>query len=332
MIKRREFIFLGGGAAVAWPLTTRAQQADGMRRVGMLSNLAESDPEAQAPVAALHQALAESGWVEGRNLRIDHRCGAGDPRRLPIFAKELLGLQPDVVIAQTTPSVIALRKETDTVPIVFVQISDPIGAGFITNLARPGGNITGFTNFESLMCGKWVEMLKEIAPGVTRVALMFNPETAPYVTRYYEGPFEVAAPLLGVLPSVNPVHDDLEIESAITALAHDPGGGLILMPDGFNIVHRERIITLAARHKLPAIYPYRFAVTEGALLAYGVDLADLFRRTAAYIDRILKGAKPADLPVQAPVKFEMAINLKTAKVLGLIVPPGLLVRADEVIE
>jgi len=294
--------------------------------------LAESDSEAQAPVAALHQTLAELGWVDGRNLRIDHRWAAGDPRRLPALAKELLGLQPDVVIGHTTPSVIALRKETDTIPIVFVQISDPIGTGFITNLARPGGNITGFTNFESSMGGKWVEMLKEIAPGVARVALMFNPETAPYVTRYYQGPFEAAAPLFGVQPSVNPVHNDLEVESAITALGRKPGGGLIVMPDGFNIVHRERIIALAARHKLPVIYPYRYAVTEGGLLSYGTDVTDLFRRAASYVDRILRGTKAAELPVQAPVKFELVINLKTAKALGLTVPLTLQARADEVIE
>jgi putative ABC transport system substrate-binding protein len=335
-MNRRALIKLLGGAAAAtwvhWPLAARAQQADGVRRVGMLSNLAESDPEAQAPVAALHQALAELGWADGRNLRIDHRWAAGDPRRLAAFAKELLGLQPAVVIAHTTPSVVALRKETDTIPIVFVQISDPIGAGFITNLARPGGNMTGFTNFEAPMGGKWVEMLKEIAPGVARVALMFNPETAPYVTSYYQGPFEAAAPLFGVQPSVNPVHNDLEVESVITALGREPGGGLIVMPDSFNIVHRERIIALAARHKLPVIYPYRYVIREGGLISYGVDQVDLFRRTAAYVDRILRGTKPAELPVQAPVKFELAINLKTAKALGLTVPLTLQASADEVIE
>jgi putative ABC transport system substrate-binding protein len=323
---------LVGGAAAGWPVAARAQQPDRMRRVGMLSNLAESDSEAQEPVAALHQALAELGWVDGRNLRIDHRWAAGDPRRLIAFAKEMLGLQPDVVIGHTTPAVIALRNETDTIPIVFVQISDPIGTGFITNLARPGGNMTGFTNFESSMGGKWVEMLKEIAPGVARVALMFNPETAPYVTRYYQGPFEAAAPLFGVQPSINPVHNDLEVEGAITALGREPGGGLIVMPDSFNIVHRERIIALAARHKMPVIYPYRYAITEGGLISYGVEQVDLFRRTAAYVDRILRGTKPAELPVQAPVKFELAINLKTAKALGLAVPPTLLALADEVIE
>jgi ABC-type uncharacterized transport system substrate-binding protein len=330
-MKRREFIALVGGAA-AWPLAARAQQADGVRRVGMLSNLAESDSEAQAPIAALHQALAELGWLDGRNLRLDHRWAAGDRRRLVALAKELLGLQPAVVIGHTTPSVVALRKETDTIPIVFVQISDPIGAGFITNLARPGGNMTGFTNFESPMGGKWVEMLKEIAPGVARVALMFNPETAPYVTSYYQGPFEAAAPLFGAQPSVSPVHNDLEVESAIAALGREPGGGLIVMPDSFNIVHRERIIALAARHKLPVIYPYRYAIREGGLISYGVDQVDLFRRTAAYVDRILRGTKPAELPVQAPVKFELAINLKTAKALGLTVPLTLQASADEVIE
>jgi putative ABC transport system substrate-binding protein len=331
-MRRRDFIRVIGGAAVLRPFAARAQQAGVVRRVGMLSSLAESDAESQALVAALHQALAEFGWVDGRNLRIDHRWAAGDPRRLTAFAKELLGLQPDVVVGHTTPSVIALRNDTETIPIVFVQISDPIGTGFITNLARPGGNITGFTNFESSMGGKWVEILKEIAPGVTRIALLFNPETAPYVTSYYQGPFEAAAPLFGVQPSVNPVHNDLEVESAITVLGREPGGGLIVMPDGFNIVHRERIIALAARHKLPVIYPYRFAVTEGGLVSYGTDVTDLFRRAASYVDRILRGTKPADLPVQAPVKFELVINLKTAKALGLTVPMTLQAGADEVIE
>jgi putative ABC transport system substrate-binding protein len=331
-MRRRDFIRVIGGAAVLRPFAAHAQQAGVVRRVGMLSSLAEGDAESQALVAALHQALAEFGWVDGRNLRVDHRWAAGDPRRLTAFAKELLGLQPDVVVGHTTPSVIALRNDTETIPIVFVQISDPIGTGFITNLARPGGNITGFTNFESSMGGKWVEILKEIAPGVTRVALLFNPETAPYVTRYYQGPFEAAAPLFGVQPSVNPVHNDLEVESAITVLGREPGGGLIVMPDGFNIVHRERIIALAARHKLPVIYPYRFAVTEGGLVSYGTDVTDLFRRAASYVDRILRGTKPADLPVQAPVKFELVINLTTAKALGLTVPMTLQAGADEVIE
>jgi putative ABC transport system substrate-binding protein len=331
-LRRREFIALLGGAAAAWPHAARAQQPERMRRVGFLSSIAESDPEAQSMVAALHQALQESGWVDGRNLRIDRRWAAGNPGRIEALAKELVGLQPEVIVGYSTPTVVALRKETDTIPIVFVQVSDPIGTGFIANLAHPGGNITGFSNFESSMGGKWVELLKETAPGVARVALMFNPETAPYVTSYYQGPFEAAAPSFGVQPSVNPVHNDLEVESAITALGREPGGGLVVMPDSFNIVHRERIIALAARHKLPVIYPYRFAVMEGGLMSYGVDQVDLFRRAAAYVDRILKGAKPADLPVQAPTKFEFVINLKTAKALGLTVPPTLLATADEVID
>jgi putative ABC transport system substrate-binding protein len=330
-VKRREFIALLGGAA-AWPLAARAQPADHARRVGVLANVGESDPEAQTMMAALHQALGQLGWVDGRNLRIDHRWGAGNAGRTAALAKELVALQPDVIVGYTTPAVMALQKETATIPIVFVQISDPIGAGFITNLAHPGGNITGFSNFESSMGGKWAEMLKEIAPGTKRVALLFNPETAPYVTRYYQEPFERAASSFGMKPSANPVHDVRELENTIAALGSGPAGGLIVMPDSFNIVHRDRIIDAAARHRVPAIYPYLFAVKEGGLMSYGIDQVDLFRRAAGYVDRILKGEKPADLPVQAPIKFELAINLKTAKALDLIVPPTLLAPADEVIE
>jgi ABC-type uncharacterized transport system substrate-binding protein len=330
-VNRRSFITLLGGAA-AWPLAARAQQAGRVRRVGVLSNIAESDLEAQSMVAAFDQTLQDLGWVDGRNLRIDRRWAAGNRDRIEAFAKALVGLEPDAIVAYTTPAVIALRKETSTIPIVFVQISDPIGTGFITNLAHPGGNITGFTNFESSMVGKWAEMLKEMAPRVSRVAFLFNPETAPYITRYYQGPLEASARSLGMQPSANPVHNELDVESAITALGREPGGGLIMMPDSFNIIHRMRIIALAARYKSPAISPYRFVVTEGGLMSYGVDQVDLFRRAAGYVDRIFRGAKPAELPVQAPTKFEMAINLKTAKSLGLTVPQTLLVAADEVIE
>ena len=329
---RREFITLLGGAAAAWPLAARAQQTDAVRRVGLLSNIAESDPEAQSMMGAFHQALQELGWVDGRNLRIDRRWGAGNPVRVEALAKELVGLQPEVIVGYTTPAVLALRRETGTIPIVFVQVSDPIGTGFITNLAHPGGNNTGFTNFESSMVGKWAEMLKEIAPSISRVAFLFNPETAPYVTRYYQRPLETAVQSLGMQPWANPVHNTREIESAITALGRGPGGGLIVMPDSFNIVHRDQIIALAAEHQLPAISPYRFAVQEGGLMSYGVDQVELFRQAAAYVDRILKGEKPADLPVQAPTKFELAINLKAAKTLGLTVPLTLQARADEVIE
>jgi putative ABC transport system substrate-binding protein len=331
-MNRRTFISLFGGTAAAWSFAARAQQPDRMRRVGVLSNISESDSEAQAMVRALHEGLRELGWVNSRNVQIDHRWAAGNPARVVAAAKELVALNPDLIVAHTTPAVIASRKETDTIPIVFVQISDPIGSGFITNLAHPGGNITGFTNFESSMVGKWAEMLREIAPGISRVAFLFNPETAPYVTRFYQELLETSARSLGLQPLAKPVHNAREIESAISALGHEPGGALIVMPDSFNIVHRERIIALALQQRLPIISPYRFAVEEGGLMSYGVDQVDLFRRAAAYVDRLLKGAKPAELPVQAPTKFELVINLKTAKALGLNVPLTLQARADEVIE
>jgi putative tryptophan/tyrosine transport system substrate-binding protein len=330
-VKRRDFITLLGGAA-AWPLTARAQQGGEMRRLGVLSNIGESDPEAQSMAAALHRGLRELGWVNGRNLQVDHRWGAGNPERIAAFAQELVALKPDVIVAHTTPSVIALRKETTAIPVVFVQVSDPIGTGFITNMAHPGGNITGFTNFESTMVGKWVEMLKEMAPAIVRVAFLFNPQTAPYVARYYHGPLEASARLLGIEPWAASVSSAADIESAISKFGREGGGGLIMMPDSFNIVHRERTIELAARYRLPAISPYRFAVQEGGLMSYGVEQVDLFRQAASYVDRLLKGAKAADLPVQAPTKFELVINTKTAKALGIEVPLTLLTRADEVIE
>jgi putative tryptophan/tyrosine transport system substrate-binding protein len=331
-MRRRDFLTTIAAAAAAWPLTGRAQDAGPLRRVGVLSSIGESDPEAQLMVTAFHQALQDAGWAEGRNLRIDHRWAAGSSGRIREFAKQLVALQPDAIVAHTTPSVAALLKETTTIPIVFVQVSDPIGSHFIANLAHPGGNVTGFTNFEPSMAGKWVEMIKEIAPAVTRIAIVFNPETAPYVGRFYQGPFEAAARSLGIEPHANPVHNEREIESAMTALQGQPRSGVIMMPDTFNIVHRERTIALAARYKLPAVYPYRFAVREGGLLSYGVDQVDLFRRAGGYVGRILKGDKPAELPVQTPTKFEIAINLGTAKALGVEVPQTLLVAADEVVE
>ena len=331
-MNRREFVTLLGVTA-AWSLAARAQQTgERMRRIGVLSTFAESDPEAQSLVEALDQTLQELGWVEGRNLRIDRRWAAGNPGRIEGFVKTLIELEPDVFVAHGTPAVSALQKQTRNIPIVFVQVTDPIGAGFITNLAHPGGNITGFTTYEPSMVGKWGEMLKEMAPAISRIAFLFNPETAPYVMRYFQGPLETSARSLGLQPSSSPVHNTSEIESAITALARAPGGGLIMMPDTFNIVHRERIIALARQNKLPAISPYRFVVAEGGLISYGLDLVDLFRRTGGYVDRILRGAKPAELPVQAPTKYETTINLKTAKALGLAVPDKLLATADEVIE
>ena len=332
-MKRREFISLLGGAAVSWPLTARAQQPERMRRIGVLSNVGESDMEAQSMVVALHQALRELGWVEGRNIRIDHRWAAGNAARITDLAKQLVALQPDVLVAHTSIPVIALRKETTTIPIVFVQVADPIGSGFITNLAHPGGNITGFSSFEPSMGGKWVEMLKEVAPSTNRMAFLFNPKTAPYANiGYYQASFNTAAASLAITLTATPVNSPSEIVSAVSTLGHDHGDGLIVIPDSFNVVHREQIIGLAAQNGVPAIYPYAFAVREGGLISYGVDQVAQFRGAASDVDRILKGEKPADIPVQAPTKFELVINLKTAKALGLTVPPSLLARADEVIE
>jgi putative tryptophan/tyrosine transport system substrate-binding protein len=332
-MRRREFIRLFVSTTVAWSLTARAQQTEQVRRIGVLSNTGESDPEAQSMVAALHQALRELGWVEGRNTRIDHRWAAGNAAWLADFAKQLVALQPDVLVAHTSVPVIALRKETTTIPIVFVQVADPIGNGFITNLAHPGGNITGFSSFEPSMGGKWVEILKEIAPGTSRMAFLFNPKTAPYAnTGYYQTSFDAAARSLAITLTATPVNSPSEIESAVSALGYDRGDGLIVIPDSFNIVHREQIIGLAAQRRVPAIYPFSFAIKEGGLISYGVDQVDLFRGAASDVDRILKGEKPTDIPVQAPTKFELVINRKTAKALGLTVPANLLATADEVIE
>jgi putative tryptophan/tyrosine transport system substrate-binding protein len=334
-VRRRDFMAVLGGAAVPsilWRSAACAQDGGEPRRVGVLSSLGESDPEARSMAASFHHALQEAGWIDGRNVRIEHRWAAGSVERLEAFAKELVGWRANVIVAHTTPSVIALRKETTTIPIVFAQISDPIGAGFIANVARPGGNITGFSNFEASIGSKWIELLKETAPGVMRGAILFNPETAPYVGRYYQGPFEAAARSFGVQPSASPVRSGAEIASALAALQGEPPGGLIVMPDTFNIVHRQQIIELAARHRVPAIYPYGFAVREGGLISYGVDPVDLFRRAAGYVDRVLKGAKAAELPMQAPVKFELLINLKTANALALKIPQTLLATADDVIE
>jgi putative ABC transport system substrate-binding protein len=333
-VRRRDFMAVLGGAAVPsilWRSAACAQDGGEPRRVGVLSSLGESDPEARSMAASFHHALQEAGWIDGRNVRIEHRWAAGSVERLEAFAKELVGWRANVIVAHTTPSVIALRKETATIPIVFAQISDPIGAGFIANVARPGGNITGFSNFEASIGSKWIELLKETAPGVMRGAILFNPETAPYVGRYYQGPFEAAARSFGVQPSASPVRSGAEIASALAALQGEPPGGLIVMPDTFNIVHRQQIIELAARHRVPAIYPYGFAVREGGLISYGVDPVDLFRRAAGYVDRVLKGAKAAELPMQAPVKFELLINLKTANALALKIPQTLLATADDVI-
>ena len=331
-IGRREFVAALGGAAAAWPLTAHAQQPDRMRRIGVLMAHAESDPEFEAYLASFREGLQKLGRTEGRNIRIDVRWGAlDDAEARTRLAKELVALGPDVILTQNTPPTASILQQTRTIPIVFVIVTDPVGSGFVESLPRPGGNATGFTIMEPTMSGKWLELLKEIAPRVNRAAFLFNPATAPYVD-YYLKPFKAAAASFGMDVILAPVHDAAEIETVIAAQAREPNGGLVLIPDGFLNVHRDEIISLAARYRLPAIYPWRFFAEHGGLLSYGSEQGDEFRLAAAYVDRILKGEKPSELPVQAPVKFELVINLKTANALGLIIPQSLRTTAEEVIE
>jgi putative ABC transport system substrate-binding protein len=329
-VKRREFITLLGGAAAAWPLAARAQQAERMRRIGVLLSQAESDPVAQSYVAAFAARLRQLGWTEGKNLRIDYRWGGGNTTHMPPLAKELVILQPDALLAATAVSAVQLRQYTLTIPIVFTQVGDPVALGLVTNLARPNGNISGFTSFDYAIGGKWLQALKECAPGLTRVAVFFeagNPSSVQYVTA-----MEAAASALGVGLVPSPVQSEVEIEQAFANFATAANSAVIAVPTAGVVRHRGQIIALAAKHRLPAMYPYRFFAAEGGLMSYGTDMASQFRQAALYIDRILKGEKPSDLPVQQPTKFELIINLKTAKALGLTIPTGLLVRADEVIE
>ena len=329
-MKRRYFITLLGGAALALPRVARAQ--DRMRRIGVLMGFAESDPVVQAYSVAFREALQKLGWAEGGNIRIDIRWAkAGDATARQRYATELVALRPDVIISHNTPTTAALLQQTRTIPIVFAIVSDPVGSGFVASFSRPGSNVTGFTNIEPTMAGKWLELLKEIAPRVNRVTLLFNPATAPYA-EYYLNPFKAAAASFAVEAIAAPVHNTSELESVIAAQARTPNGGLVVMTDSFLVAHRAEITSLAARYRLPAVYPFRSFTERGGLLSYGNDLVDSFRRAASYADRILKGAKPSELPVQAPVKFELTINLKTAKALGLDVPLLLQQRADEVIE
>jgi putative tryptophan/tyrosine transport system substrate-binding protein len=330
-IARRKFIAALSGTAFAWPLAARAQQGERMRRIGVLMSPAENDPDARSGIEVFRQGLHELGWSEGRNLQIDYRWGGGDVGRIKVFAKELIDLSPDVIVGHSTPSVVALRQETRSIPIVFLTVTDPVGQGFVASLAHPGGNITGFQVFEFSLGTKWMETLKQIAPSLRRVATIFNPETAPYYPLYLRT-METAASSFAVELIAVEVHDDAEIERAISTLAREPGGGLIVFPDIFNGVHRRTIIALVERYRLPAIYYFGYFAVDGGLISYGTDEVDLFRRTATYVDRILKGEKPGDLPVQQPTKFQLVINLKTAKALGLTVPQALLVAADEVIE
>jgi ABC-type uncharacterized transport system substrate-binding protein len=327
-VRRREFITLLGGAAT-WPLVARAQQPGGMRRIGVLAYWAADDAEGRARLVAFMQALQQLGWSDGRNLRIDIRWATADDIRR--HAAELVALAPDVLVAATgTPTVAALLQATRSVPIVFVNVIDPVGAGFVASLAQPGGNATGFTIYEYSMSGKWLELLKEIAPRVRRAAVLRDPAVASGTGQF--GAIQIVAPSLGVELSPGDLRDAGEIERAVTTFAGRPNGGLIVTGAALAIVHRELIIALAARHKLPAVFPARFYATGGGLISYGPDLVDQYRQAAGYVDRILKGEKPADLPVQAPTKYELVINLKTAKALGLTVPDTLLARADEVIE
>jgi ABC-type uncharacterized transport system substrate-binding protein len=330
-IERRKFIAALGGSAFVWPLAARAQQADRVRRVGVLMNLAADDPEGQARIAAFLQGLQELGWTEGRNVRIDYRWHADDADRYRTYAAELVALAPDVILASSSASTAALQQATRTVPIVFAIVVDPVGAGYVASLARPGGNVTGFTLFEYSLSGKWLELLKEIAPNLMRIAILRDPAIASGI-----GQFAViqamAPPSFGVELSPIDVRDAGEIERGVAAFARRSNGGLIVTASTGAVAHRELIIMLAARHRLPAVYFFRYYVTSGGLISYGPDPTDPFRRAAGYVDRILKGEKAADLPVQAPTKYELAINLKTAKALGLTVPPSLLSRADDVIE
>jgi putative ABC transport system substrate-binding protein len=330
-MRRREFITLLGGTA-ACPLAARAQQHEQMSRIGVLSFYAENDAEGPRYIAKFLEALEQLGWLHGRNVQTDYRWAGADRDRFQRYATELVALKPDLIVGQSTPAVAALLRVTRAIPIVFVNVSDPVGSGFIESLAHPGGNITGFSNFEPAMGGKWVGLLKDIAPHVTRIELMSNPATSPQSKGYLPS-IQTAAQSLGLQPPIaTPVHDRAEIERAVAALGRDPASGLILLSDGFTLAHRDLIVRLAGQYRVPVVYPFREFAKSGGLLSYGVDMASQFGQAAPYVDRILKGAKPGDLPVQAPTKFELIVNLKTAKALGLDVPDGVLTIADEVIE
>ncbi len=331
-MRRRDFFTLLGGAVAAWPCAVHAQQPERIRRIGLLMVHTESDPEFQNYLDAFREGLRKLGWIEGRNIRIDTRWGALDDAELrQRSAKDLLALQPDLILTQNTPPTASMLQQTHTIPIIFVVVADPVGSGFVTSLPRPGGNVTGFTVMEATTAGKWLQLLREAAPRISRAAFLFNPATAPFAD-YYLSPFIAAASSFGVEAVAAPIHDNSEIESVMAAQAQQPSTGLIVMPDGFLNDHRVELISLAARYGLPTIYPWRFFPELGGLMSYGSEQRDLFRLAATYVDRILKGEKPADLPVQAPTKYELVINLKTAKALGLELPATLIGRADEVIE
>ena len=328
-MRRREFITVLGGAAL-WPLAAYTQQLERMRRVGVLITFPENDPLSQTIVTAFAEALGRFGWVEGKNIRVDYRFAAGDPALFKTYAAELVGLSPDAILASTPQAVAAVRQQTRTIPIVFVLVIDPVGLGFVQSLARPGGSITGFSAYDPPVMGKWLQLLKEVAPKVTRVAVIFNPDTT--ASRLFNSAIEAAAPSVGMTVRLTPVHDDAGIEETIAAEAREPGGGLICLPDSFIVTHRDVIIAAAARYGLPLFGSSEVFPRSGALMSYFFDIVGVYAQAASYIDRILKGASPADLPVQQPTKYSLIINLKTAKALGLTVPAGMLDMADEVIE
>jgi ABC-type uncharacterized transport system substrate-binding protein len=330
-VKRRAFITLLGGAAAAWSFTARAQQGERMRRIGVLMNNAEDDPEGQARAAAFRQGLQALGWAEGKNLRIQWYWTAGDLGRIRADVTELASRPPDIIVANGRVTLSEAAQAIRSIPIVFVLVNDPVEQGFVASLARPGGNVTGFTFIEYAMFGKSLELLKKVAPAVTRVGFMFNPETSAYYDQFLPA-FETDARQYSIKLTVARVGTETQIDAAIAKLAAAPGGGLIVAPDAYTLVHRDLIVQSAAQHRIPAIYSYRQVITEGGLMSYGPETSDIFRRAASYVDRILKGANPADLPAQAPAKFEFAINLKTATTLGLTVPPTVIALADEVIE
>ena len=327
-MRRREFVGLVGGA-VAWPVAARAQPTERMRRIGVLVGLAENDPEMKQRLAAFRERLEKLGWSEGGNVKIDYRFAPAGTQ-VHFLARELVALQPDVILAQSTPATAALKPETSTIPIVFAGVADPIGSGFVASLSRPSGNLTGLLQYEEGITGKWLAMLKEIAPNLTRAALLANPKTAAF--DYFLRSAKTRAPSLAIEVVPIPIENANDIERSIEGFAREPNGGLVLPPDTTTVVHRDLIITLAARHRLPAVYSLRVFVEAGGLMFYGTDFVELSRQGASYVDRILRGARVADLPVQLPTKFETVVNLKTAKALGLTVPQGLLVAADEVIE
>jgi putative ABC transport system substrate-binding protein len=330
-MKRREFITLIGGATVLASSPARGQ-AERVRHIGILMGYAEADFDTRSRVKAFRQAFEQLGWRDGGNVAISYRFGVGELDRVREFAKELVGSNPDVIVCETTPSLKAVADQTSTIPIVFIGVTDPVSNGFVADLARPGGNITGFTNFEATMGGKWLELLKKIAPSSARVGIIFNPDTAPGGGGFFLKSAAASAPALAVEVLPFPVRSEEEIAHAVSRLGREPGAGLIVMLDVFNAVHRPAIIAQAAANRVPTIFPWRFGAADGGLVSYGVDVADLHRRAAGYVDRILKGTKPADLPVQQPTKFELVINLKTAKALDIEVSPTLLATADEVIE